>query len=274
MSVDAGRLLRDLREAWTQVGETDAHGHGVLRACSMTLLVLSSRDDDPQRLGETLAGLMRSHPSRTIVLRRCEGAGRLEGRALVQCWMPFGRRQQICCEQIELHCTPDQMQGAMSAVLGLLVPDLPVNVWMRERAWCGAPLLQLAHKVIVDGLALGQPRASDLAWTRLTPTRQAFARAWTPGGEVAIRHPGPRRPMEAVYLAAWLRARLGPAQRIRLAADDPGSPVVLEWGAGQRQSLLPAGGDEDLLREELSVFGRDAVFEAVLEAAPEFAEAA
>jgi hypothetical protein len=275
VSVDAGRLLQQLREAWSQAGEGDTHGHGVLRACSMTLLVLTSEDDEAQQLGATLAGLMHDHPSRTLVLRRCAGTGVAEGRAVIQCWMPFGRRQQICSEQIELRCSGDQTRAAYSAVLGLLVADLPVTMWVRDPAWLDTELIGLADKVVVDSYDFRPlPHVADLVWTRLTHTREAIARAWGSGAEeVRIRHSGVRRPLCAVYLAAWLRASLGLALRILFLPEDTGTGVVVEWGAVQ-QPLLPAGDEERLLHEELSLFGRDTVFEHALRAAPEFVEAA
>jgi len=53
--------------------------------------------------GETMAALMPEHPARTIVVR-LSGAGEraLAERVYAQCWMPFGERRQICCEQIEI----------------------------------------------------------------------------------------------------------------------------------------------------------------------------
>ena len=139
MSTDAATLLRELHSSWAQASENDANGDSLLRACSMTFLVLAGLDEDPQALGSTLAELIHDHPNRTIVLELAPGSGVLDGQVIVQCWMPFGRRQQICCERIELRCSSDRLLDAQAIVLGLLVPDLPVNLWLRERAWLDAP---------------------------------------------------------------------------------------------------------------------------------------
>src|SRR5207249_10269704 len=54
---------------------------GVLRACAMTLVVVAEADEDAAAVGETLALLMRDHPSRAIVVRvRASEAQELEAR--------------------------------------------------------------------------------------------------------------------------------------------------------------------------------------------------
>ena len=100
-TVAPDRILKELPPLGTQEGKQgDA---GVLRACSMTLVVLAEEADDAAALGETVAALMPEHPARTILIRlRGEGERALSERVYQQCWMPFGQRQQICCEQIEI----------------------------------------------------------------------------------------------------------------------------------------------------------------------------
>src|SRR5690348_3875845 len=108
----------------------EAAGGGVLRACSMTLLVLAEAADDVQRLGETLAALMPEHPARTILIRLQPGPGRtLSDRVYAQCWMPFGQRRQICCERIEITASDEALGDLPAVVLPLAVADLPVILW-------------------------------------------------------------------------------------------------------------------------------------------------
>src|SRR5258708_2424218 len=95
------KILKELAALWTQEGKQGESG--VLRACSMTLLVMADAADDVAALGETIAALMPQHPARAILVRLL-GAGEraLSERVYQQCWKPFGGRQQICCEQIEI----------------------------------------------------------------------------------------------------------------------------------------------------------------------------
>src|SRR5258708_37640231 len=94
-------ILKQLAALWTQEGKQgDA---GVLRACSMTLLIVAEAGDDASALGETVAALMPEHPARTILIRlQGDGERALRERGYQQCWEPFGPRQQIWCEQIEI----------------------------------------------------------------------------------------------------------------------------------------------------------------------------
>src|SRR5207248_1793735 len=113
----------------------------VLRACAMTLIVALRDDSDSVlHVGETIAALMHEHPSRAIVIRVQPGtAGTLDARVLAQCWMPFGRRQQICCEQIELTCTLATLEDLPPVIRGLVVPDLPVVLYCPEESLSETP---------------------------------------------------------------------------------------------------------------------------------------
>ena len=100
-TVAPDRILNELAALWTQEGKQgDA---GVLRACSMTLIVMVEATDDAAAVAETVAALMPEHPARAILVR-LQGTGEraLSERVYQQCWKPFGQRQQICCEQIEI----------------------------------------------------------------------------------------------------------------------------------------------------------------------------
>jgi hypothetical protein len=68
-------ILKELADLWVSFGKQEAEGgSGVLRACSMTLVVLAEESEDVGALGETVAALMPEHPARTIIIR-LRGAG-------------------------------------------------------------------------------------------------------------------------------------------------------------------------------------------------------
>jgi glucose-6-phosphate dehydrogenase assembly protein OpcA len=298
MSADAGQLLKELDAAWAALGHQES---GVLRACSMTFIVLAGAKDDAQELGGVLADLMHEHPSRTIVLRLGDA---FDARVTVQCWMPFGQRQQICCEQIEIVCTPQTMDEAAALLLGLTVPDLPVNLWLRGGEWldhthCSA-ILRLADKVIADGARLGRlpeparPETviADLAWTRITRWRQTIFqilenRPVERLDALEIHHAGTPTSLAVRYLGAWLQTTLGltPAyvadpvpppppgvgrtRAVHLAGpgfelqiERPGTvEVSIAYDGHRTQVIFPLMTEERLLHDELAVFGRDPVFE-------------
>jgi glucose-6-phosphate dehydrogenase assembly protein OpcA len=227
------KILKQLDELWVTLGKQPETGaDGVLRACAMTLLV-AGIDSEGTEVGETLALLMRDHPSRAVVLRVPPSAEvPLDARVFAQCWMPFGKRQQICCEQIELVAGEKGLADVSPVVRSLLVPDLPVALWCRSPQLLDMPdlepILSLADKVIVDSggvselsqqIALirriAQPSrpVGDLAWTRLTRWRESIAQVFDNPvylerlgavREAHIDYEGSHLPISACYLAAWL----------------------------------------------------------------------
>src|SRR5215470_6457820 len=134
-TVSPDRILRELEELWVSLGKhpEDDSGAGVLRACSMTLVVMAEETDDTMSLGETIAALMPEHPARAIVIRlQGSGGSGLAARVFSQCWMPFGQRRQICCEQVEITAPDAALADLPPVVLPLCVADLPVILWCRS----------------------------------------------------------------------------------------------------------------------------------------------
>lgn len=313
------KILKELDALWVGLGR-QSEGGGVLRACAMTLVVMT-HDDEGDAVGETLAKLMREHPSRLVVIRVKPGEeAALSERVLAQCWVPFGGRQQICCEQIEITTTEAGLKEVPAVARALEAPDLPVVIWTRVpgillRETC-SPMLELADKVIVDsqgwpktreriqairrGLKLR--RVADLEWTRLTRWRQMLSREFdNPAylnrlGELqsaTVAYDGEFIPMRALYMGGWLRSVLGPRVTIELRkAGDARTPRLhtvrltggslhFEFNVEQtRESemricgqtahpVMPSLDEYDLMREELSITGRDSAFEASLDFAEE-----
>ena len=190
-TVNPEKVLKDLRELWVQLAREQESG--VLRACAMTLIVIAEDDGDAEHVRQTLGVLMHDHPSRAIVLKAWEGA-ELGARVFAECWMPFGRNQQICSEGIEMTADAANLGEVAQLLLPLIVPDLPVVLWCRGARFFSTryfdPLFPLAHKIVVDSVAAKNPkgaiavlkelrlrgeRLADLEWTRLTGWRQALA---------------------------------------------------------------------------------------------------
>jgi glucose-6-phosphate dehydrogenase assembly protein OpcA len=261
---DSGRLLAELDEQWRQLGKSET---GVLRACSMTLIAAAGAGRNPQDLGATLAELMREHPSRTILLRVGQAGSPLETRTSIQCWMPFGRRQQICCEQIEIAAGLDSLSDVPPILFGLIVPDLPVALWCPDLDLALRPelrpVLALAGKVIIDSSCLpaaalawqeiqklqgARRRLADLVWARLTRWRELLFQALSGRDQrhapfkARITWAGEPFPPAAMYLAAWLVSRLGwqnqVKERVELACEDPAMPPP---GSGRLRSLSLEG---------------------------------
>src|SRR2546428_357051 len=132
----------------------------------------------------------------------------VEAHIEMHCQLPVADgATQVCYEQILVRARGDSRQRVASAVIPLLVPDLPVFLW-----WTGAPpvsgppfgdLLGVADRFVVDSSDFARPDIAlpsiarinsqakglfgltDLNWTRLTPWREMITSffdvpAWRP----------------------------------------------------------------------------------------------
>ncbi|MBI4909693.1 MAG: glucose-6-phosphate dehydrogenase assembly protein OpcA [Acidobacteria bacterium] len=242
-TVTPDRILKEMQQLWIDIGKTAMEPgvkgeHGILRACAMTLVIAADEEEETADIGETIAELMHHHPSRAIVLRVRDGGDEfLESRVYAQCWRPFGRRQQICCEQIEIRSSEASLRDIPRIVLGLMVPDLPVVLVCRSALWFGsnsfAPLLRVANRIILDTRRAPHPvqtmtqleaahqqglRVSDLAWTAITEWRRHIAALFDDATLLArlreVHHirvttGSMGASAEAWYLAAWLQRSAG-----------------------------------------------------------------
>jgi glucose-6-phosphate dehydrogenase assembly protein OpcA len=232
------------------------------------LLVIAEAAEDAGALGETIAALMPEHPARAILIRlQGDGERALSQRVYQQCWMPFGQRRQICCEQIELTASDAALPDLPSVILPLAVPDLPVILWCRSARLAGRPefgaIAGMATKVVIDSAAAADSRDAirrmadsvrrggifaDLAWTRLTRWRETLARVFenrdtlahlSEVNRVRVRF-GPSYETAAWYLAAWAANALTSVGQVVV-------PVVLRQDESLRLEL--SGG---MFRVELS----------------------
>ncbi|MGH9629795.1 MAG: glucose-6-phosphate dehydrogenase assembly protein OpcA [Bryobacteraceae bacterium] len=243
-AVEPEQIVKNLRKVWADLGKEEANG--VLRACSMTMITVVKESQDAAAVGETLAALMHEHPSRAIVLRvREEGGPSLDARVFAQCWMPFGRRQQICCEQIELTSSRASLEDVPAVLRALIVPDLPVVLYCPDWDLCRSKefqqLLPLTGKLIIDSGSCEDAevvkylndlpklafRKADLAWARLTRWRQAIAHIFNDSAnqkaiyeltDVNILYAGRQSPAAVHYLAAWFMHVLGAGVHLNVAA--------------------------------------------------------
>ncbi|MBI2689546.1 MAG: glucose-6-phosphate dehydrogenase assembly protein OpcA [Acidobacteria bacterium] len=264
--IRAEKLLKDLANVWKELGQTESE-YAIVRACALTLLVATTGEGDEQDVAGTLGELMHSHPSRYIVLRLVERTEpEFSARVFAQCQLAFGRRQQLCCEQIEFTATRDRIPDFYAVALGLTVADLPVLLWMRDAQLLFdqgfETVLPLARPLIIDsaqfvdamaGLAEMERRRQagwrikDLAWSRLTVWRETIAQMFETSGcknlvnridRVEIKGRFGPTGTDVQYLAAWLAQRLPGAQ---ISATGSGVQRIRLAAGGQRLEVNDAG---------------------------------
>jgi len=324
ISVKPEQLLKDLSGLWMELGKAEVEGSdrsaGVLRAVTMTFLLGVEEGDDEGAASEALAQLMHEHPSRAIVLKLSRQAdAEISGRAFAQCWMPFGRRQQICCEQIELSAGSENFKDIVSLLRGLIAPDLPVVFWCRSSRIFLHPAFEsiasMADKVIVDSRSHPDPHNSirflnqqlqrghlyaDLTWTRLTRWRETVSGVFERMdcqaffqnlNRAVIQYTHTPEPMAVSYLSAWMKSVIGldfPVDRVlapsevswqisKLRFETALTDVVIdrsEKGIVEThiqhftaRSVFEVQDEARLVREELSILGRDPIFARVLKIA-------
>ena len=164
----------------------------------------------------------------------------------------------------------------------------------------------IAGKVIVDSATASDiagvvelskhHRVGDLAWARLTRWRELIAQIFENkcylaelGGltRARITYTGKQPKASALYLAAWLDRgetiwEKGEEDAVALenAAGEMHTQIRRTGGEGVEvtvheqitNAIFPVATDYTLLREELSIAGRDGVFEGTMNRAAELAE--
>jgi len=295
------KLLKDLGGLWTQLGKEETEGSdrsaGVLRAVTMTFILGVDEGEDEAAAGEALAQLMHEHPSRAIVLKLCKQPdSEIDGRAFAQCWMPFGRRQQICCEQIELSAGTNTFDDIVSLLHGLIAPDLPVVFWCRSaklfehRSF--AAIASMADKVIIDSRTHARPLESlrfvneqlksghlygDLTWTRLTRWRETISNVFERMdcqhfllniNRTVIQYTHPPEPLAVAYLAAWLKSIFGLDFRV----DRVLVPSEVSWQISEIRfetalnDVVIHRSEQGMVEAHINKFSSRSVFEIIDEA--------
>ena len=233
----------------------------IARASVLNLIVYADREEHARRAARSISDLALRHPSRAIVVLADRGQERehSERRIEMHCRLPVpdGARQ-VCYEQILVRASGDVDDRLASAVIPLLVPDLPVFLW-----WTGTPpigsrsfgdLLRLTDRLIVDSADFARPEVTlptiarisetahgrfgltDLNWTRLTPWREiatAFfdVPSWRlfldgiTGLRVGFAVDMDGRdihPSQALLFVGWLASRLGWRPLETLAPSEAG----------------------------------------------------
>ena len=252
------RELTRLRRA--QSAHAREQERTVARASVLNLIVYADREAHARRAARSIEQLAMQHPSRAIVVLSDRGAReQAESRIEMFCHLSVADgARQVNYEQILVRARGDVGDRLASAVIPLLVPDLPVFLW-----WTGTPptsgrsfgdLVGLADRLIVDSADAARPEVllpgllrlsaqahglfglTDLNWTRLTPWRQIVTSffdvpSWRGflGGITGLRvgfavdmDGRDIHPSQALLFVGWLASRLGWRPLEMLAPSEAG----------------------------------------------------
>lgn len=265
-AVNPERVLKDLHELWEQLAREQKEA-GVLRACAMTLIVIAEDDADCEHVRQMLGVLMHDHPSRAIVLKAMDGA-ETGARVFAECWMPFGKNQQICSEGIQMSADAANLGEIAQILVPLIVPDLPVALWCRGPRFFSTryfdPLFKLADKIVVDSETAPNAKGAiavlkelhtrgehiaDLAWTRITGWRQSIANAFEDApakvSDIRIAYAG-HMTTGILYFSQWLE-RCVPSVRIDFEELGDGNGIKKVTFSGHDISIDLTTADGSLL---------------------------
>jgi glucose-6-phosphate dehydrogenase assembly protein OpcA len=252
--------LSDVEAALARLRGDDSHGS--VRATTLNLVVTCPDAEAAAHTDEVLDALGGSRPLRAIMVT--PGAKRPKARVSSACWTGAG--QEVCAERIAIS---GERVALPSAVVSLLVADLPVFVW-----WQGVlpddgdgvlgELTEIASRVIVDSDDTGleaaarlEPRVAglvDIAWVRTGPWRESIAAMFDGRPQrraldhlIGVEVVGP--PNQAALLAGWLRSRLDrqvgvdvrKAKRLNRVELHCGDDVFLVERAGRNHHGVASG---------------------------------
>jgi glucose-6-phosphate dehydrogenase assembly protein OpcA len=286
--VDSAEVDRALNVLWSSTAQQGGGG-AVMRACSCNIVVVAQNPSEAALLPPVIARIAEWHPSRSVItfnegpedLAEYKGAPHMHAWVSAQCSAPEAGRPQVCSEAIVLAAQSEAARELPSAILSLLVPDLPVFVYWRSfnpaHEELVDRLIDFAGVLIVDSHASkqdpvnrerllkllhalrGRTAVRDLNWSRLTPWRDMIAQFFDPASmrghvydicEVEIRRaiefPG-SIPTRTLLLTGWLASRLGWK---RESADRTGDEWISKWRSPRGEVVVRftgslAGSSED-----------------------------
>src|SRR5262249_35835114 len=132
--IELGHVERELAALWAAAAPADPGAEtAVLRACSLNLVVLGDSPAGLDRARPIAARPTLAHPSRILLLAPDPGgAGSSNAGARIStfCHRLGGGGRHVCCEEITVLARGAAAGRLREAALPLLVPDLPVHLWL------------------------------------------------------------------------------------------------------------------------------------------------
>jgi glucose-6-phosphate dehydrogenase assembly protein OpcA len=249
-----------------------------VRTSVLTLVIVVSSKDEATETLDVVRHLGARHPSRTLVLVLDddeERETRLDASVAVYAIEREGR--QVCVEEVTLEVRGKARHHLDSLVLPFTLADLPVAVWLpKSLPSRGDPLLEAAHRVIVDTRVVGyradslsrlsalthRVAVTDLSWWRLKPWRNMLGslfegRIYRPflrdvHSLQVTGHAGPRH-----LIAGWLMGRLDlPRPIVHLGDAEHLSVKLVATHDGRRgQFGVERKGDERVIDASVEIEG-------------------
>jgi len=251
LSLDHGAAgnLRRIEEMlsllWEEGDGADAKPPAV-RACMGNLIIYLEREDDRNDIQNIVSEVVRVRPSRVILMFAYPDLPDepVQVSVTAQCWLEGSNRERVCSEQIKIRATGKKIFDLPGIVVPLLVSDVPVHLWWRDRFLDRQELFEgfidsIDH-VIFEGLhwknlpekvarveeltrrLKGRVAVTNFNWSRLLPWQQRIAQFFDRGlyeheldnlRRVSVEYHTPPEQAEgrffqALLLSGWLAGQL------------------------------------------------------------------
>ena len=233
MSVDIGKIERELKKLWEQGSEA------MSRASLVNLAVYSEAAGSLERNTQLISALTEDHACRALVIAADPDASEdhVEAWIAAHCHVTRAGSKQVCSEQISFALAGSLARLLPNIVFSHLDSDLPLYLWWQEefREPMDPQLWRWVDRLIYDSRSwsdfdaqrqlVEQAKESanqrmvlcDLNWTRLVHFRLALAQFFDPpAGQdhlADIRRveisSAPDHRSTALLLVGWLAAQLG-----------------------------------------------------------------
>jgi glucose-6-phosphate dehydrogenase assembly protein OpcA len=235
------------------------------RSCLSNLVIYCDGPEQAEAIAETVPQVVAIHPARVLLLVADSQSHTDDLQASISVRAhPAGVGRKIYSEQVTLHATGHYVERLSFVVRGLLIGDLPINLWWAVpqppslASVLLTDLVEHVQQVVFDSVGWPQPArgvvstanwltktertnagqycwrvASDLNWRRLKPWRRLLGQALDPAtapcaletlSEVTVEH-GPHAVVRAWELVSWLASRLG--WKLVTGKTQPG--VEISW---------------------------------------------
>ena len=173
----------------------DSDPQTLVKTSTMNFIIISQDVENFQSLTTLIQHITKHHPGRIllVLIDKNNNTDQIDASITAYCQSFDSSDQQLCCEQITLSTGRDGMAHLNGVIIPLLLPDLPVFLWhveaeqLRDNYY--GPIYPFVNRIILD---LGQVKElsdikswinnlsekahiSDLAWTQITPWREALA---------------------------------------------------------------------------------------------------
>jgi len=261
--VTLATAARELGLAWAAADDEArrAGGEGMLRLRELNLVIHTASKTDAGSARAAAARLVREHSGRVILLappgeatsrRDRQGAG-TPALISTECFVEQQSGRQVCSEFVIIGATGEEGRAARAAVVGLLVPDLPVIGWWSGGFSPADPTLlwlaELSDQLVVDSDRAGHPGIGDKPPAHPGPGVQASAGLARMAPETAVRdlawlRVAPWRSLTAELFDGADRRHLIPhINRLRLEHQGSAAQALLysAW-FGSRLGLSTIGG--------------------------------